>query len=472
MYIKSIILLIIIFNTGICRADKYQVGPNKPFVSPNALYLANVLNDYDTIEINPGLYAGNAALAVWQNNYLVIRGAGTRPHLFADGQYIWGKAIWVLAGNNITVDNIEFSGAAVPDHNGAGIRLDGNGMTIRNCYFHDNENGILTSNPYEGDIIIEHSEFHHNGYGDGYSHNVYIGHVNSLTFRFNYSHHAIVGHNLKSRATHNFILYNRIMDEETGNSSRLIDLPNGGMTIIMGNLLMQGVNAVNNNLIGYGLEGLSNTPPHSLYCINNTMVNKRLASCIFLSLETGTTQSEIMNNIFAGTGTISTTVLTGFAGNIADTSVMNMGFVNESLFDYHLISGSPAIDAGIALNPVNGFSLTPDSCYEHPAGYCLRTITNNCIDAGAYEYQPNASIAVKKVSDFNIYPNPGDGIVRVQNHSGKPFLCKVYELTGKQITVAHSPETMDLSYLQPGLYLIRIITEKKSETYKIVLQDK
>jgi hypothetical protein len=69
------------------------------------------------------------------------------------------------------VENIEFSGAAVPDHNGAGIRLDETGLIVRSCYFHNNENGILTSNPYAGDILIEYSEFAANGYGDGYTHN-------------------------------------------------------------------------------------------------------------------------------------------------------------------------------------------------------------------------------------------------------------------------------------------------------------
>ena len=60
-----------------------------------------------------------------------------------------GKAIWVLGGNNTTVQNIEFSGAAIPGDgsngsaNAAGIRAEGSGLTITNCYFHDNQNGIL-----------------------------------------------------------------------------------------------------------------------------------------------------------------------------------------------------------------------------------------------------------------------------------------------------------------------------------------
>ena len=48
---------------------------------------------------------------------------------------------------------------------------------MRDCYFHHNENGILTGRDPESDIVVEHSEFAHNGVGDGYTHNLYIGHA-------------------------------------------------------------------------------------------------------------------------------------------------------------------------------------------------------------------------------------------------------------------------------------------------------
>ena len=60
-----------------------------------------VIQDGDTILIDAETYTGTAALAVWQNNDLVIQGVSGRPHLEANGQYIWGKGIWVFAGNNI-----------------------------------------------------------------------------------------------------------------------------------------------------------------------------------------------------------------------------------------------------------------------------------------------------------------------------------------------------------------------------------
>jgi len=75
-------------------------------------------------------------------------------------------------------------------------------FTLRNSFLHDNENenGILSGANTASNIVIEYSEFGHNGFGTGYTHNLYIGNVASLTFRHHFSHDAHVGHNLKSRA--------------------------------------------------------------------------------------------------------------------------------------------------------------------------------------------------------------------------------------------------------------------------------
>lgn len=370
-------------------ATVYEVGPSKTYLTPNALYVADVLQNGDTVEIDAGNYIGTDALAVWLADDLVIKGVGGRPHLQANGQYIWGKGIWVAAGNNISIENIEFSGATVPSQNGAGIRLDGSGLTVRHCYFHNNENGILTTSiPNTEEILVEYCEFGYNGYGDGFSHNIYVNKAKSLTFRYNYSHHANVGHCLKSRANENYIYHNRIMDEQTGIASRLIDLSNGGFSIIMGNLLMQGELATNNNLIGYGLEGLTNSAAE-LYVVNNTMVNKRAASCIFVSIQSGTSIANVSNNIFAGTGTIINGSTTTYTNNYINTNINTINFIDEPNFDYKLNEFSPAVDFGTALPSVNGYSLTPNKAYVHPVNFDTRVISNGTIDAGAYEYGNN-----------------------------------------------------------------------------------
>ena len=99
---------------------------------------------------------------------------------------------------------------------------------------------MLTWNADDSDILIERSVFDRNGYGDGQSHNIYIGQVRSFTLRFSHSHDSIFGHEVKSRAKVNYILHNRLTDENDGNSSYLIDLPEGGHGYVIGNILEKG----------------------------------------------------------------------------------------------------------------------------------------------------------------------------------------------------------------------------------------
>ena len=125
---------------GIILPDIIRVGAGKTYTLPSQA--ANVAKDKDIIEIDAGEYVGD--VATWYANNLTIRGVGGRAHLKANGVNAGGKGyLWVIKGNNTLVENIEFSGAVVPDQNGAGIRQEGTGLTVRNCSFHDNENGIL-----------------------------------------------------------------------------------------------------------------------------------------------------------------------------------------------------------------------------------------------------------------------------------------------------------------------------------------
>lgn len=414
-------LLFFLLLSPALSATTFSVGATRNYVSPNALYLANVVQNGDTIDIDAEAFVGVAALARWSAHNLLIRGVGGRPHLIANGQALQGKAIWIVAGDNNTIENIEFSGASVPDHNGAGIRQEGIGVTLRYCYFHDNETGILTNNPGTGDILIEYCEFNANSYGDGYSHNLYIGRVGSLTFRFNYSHHAKIGHNLKSRAAYNYILYNRIMDEQSGTSSRLIDLPNGGTSVVMGNLLMQGPLAENSNLVGYGLEGLVNPAPHELYFVHNTCVNKRPNSGIFVQIQNGTAVAQIVNNIFTGAGTLVSGTPTQLSDNHFAPNVASLLFADEPNYDYHLTAGSPAIDQGVALSAAGGYSLVPDSAYFHPTAAENRTNTG-AIDLGAYEYNPPSAVYSAQEKKPLLFPNPlGEVLYFPVEWAGLPY---------------------------------------------------
>src|SRR5262245_37443425 len=152
------------------RPKVLKVGKDKPLKLPSQA--AAVVKDGDVVEIDAGVYERD--VASWRAHNLILRGVGGRAHLKSGGAAAEAKGIWVVFGNNTTVENIEFSGCAVRDLNGAGIRQHGDGLTVRNCFFHDNEMGILGGGGAASVVLIENSEFARNGAGDGQSHNIYI----------------------------------------------------------------------------------------------------------------------------------------------------------------------------------------------------------------------------------------------------------------------------------------------------------
>jgi len=358
-------------------AQILYVGPQHELKTPSAA--AKAARDGDTIEIQPGLYPGDAA--VWTQNNLTIRSVGGRAHLRADGAHAEGKALWVIKGARTTIEGIEFSGVKVADRNGAGIRLEGSGLTLRDCHFHHNENGILGGSSSESDVVIEHSEFAHNGFGDGQSHNLYIGSVRTLILRYSYVHHAVVGHNVKSRALKNLIAYNRIMDERDGRASYAIDLPDGGLSIVMGNLIQQGPANENRTLVAYGAEGYKN-PLNELYFASNTMVNDDPHGGRFLFIRSGAHAVRIVNNLFAGPGELG-------AGNADFRSNRRVGkadFADWTNFDYRLKPGAAGIGRGSDPGSAYGFALRPSAEYQHPLKMRPRSAAGR-LDLGALEYR-------------------------------------------------------------------------------------
>jgi len=413
-------------------ASILRVGKERPLTTPAAA--AAIAQDGDVIEIDAGLYVGD--VAVWDQNNLTIRGVGGLAHLDAGGAHAQGKGIWVIKGDNTLIENIEFSGATVPDQNGAGIRQEGRNLTIRKCYFHDNEEGILTDDDPSSEILIEYTEFARNGFGDGYSHNMYISNVGRFTLQYCYSHHAQIGHNVKSRARENYLLYNRIMDEQEGSSSYAIDLPNGGLSVLIGNLIQQGPEADNSTIISYGAEGLIN-PVNELYVVNNTMVNDN-GTGTFLFVRPGAGRVRLVNNIFAGAGT----VLDGRGEDLTNLVGTSPGLVNPLRFDYHLAPNSPAIDSGSDPGEANGFSLTPVGQYVHVAAGEPR-IQKGTIDIGACEFAGATVIisAQERVSNQVVLeqnaPNPANPTTTISFTLpvAAHVTLKLYDLRGREMAV-------------------------------------
>lgn len=367
-------MTLLLSSYSFANAATLTVGPGKTYDTPCSAF--NAAKDGDTVEIDArGNYTGNVCYFNKQN--LSIKGVNGKPKIDAAGRYAAGKGTWVIGGNNNTVDNIEFTGASVPDRNGAGIRLDGKSLTVKNSYFHRNENGILTSNN-GGDIVVENSEFGFNGYGDGYSHNLYIGHVDSLTFIGNYSHDANAGHNLKTRASRNTIKYNRFAST-TGRPSYEIDVPNAGTTYIIGNVIQQPKNHTNPGIVTYGVEGATN-PGKDLYVVNNTFINEGSSTARFIFVGNQVAQPVLVqNNLFIGTGT---QVSQGIATVRTNYATLTSPFKDQDNFRPDP-SNASIVNAGTNVKERELMALME---YKHVAQTAPRA-QGVKIDIGAYEAQ-------------------------------------------------------------------------------------
>ena len=251
-----------------------RVGPNQQYTYPSQA--ARVARDGALVEIHFGQY--EADVAVWRQNDLTLRGVGERPHLRAGGRAAEGKAIWVIKGDRVTVENVEMSGARVPSRNGAAIRAEGADLTIRNCRLHHNEMGLLTNPSPDSVVMIEDSEIDHNTTDTAahgrLGHNIYVHRARLFVLRNSHVHGARTGHQVKTRAQRNEIRDNRIEDGD-GWGSLLLDISEGGQAEVISNRFQKSALAGNRTAIGFAGEAVDRSAPdHLLRVERNSFVSE------------------------------------------------------------------------------------------------------------------------------------------------------------------------------------------------------
>ena len=248
-----------------------NVGAGQAYATLSAAVAAS--RDGDVIAVQAGTYVNDFATI---STNITIKGVGGMANFVATVPPPDGKGILVTQ-SNVTIQNLSFSGAAVADNNGAGIRFEGGNLVVIDSYFHDNQMGLLSNNDPNGTIRIVGSEFADtSGPGDGLRHNLYVGNIASLVIDDSYFHDAYNGHQVKSRAQSTTITNSRIYDG-TGLGSYSIDLPNGGVGVIRDNVIEQGPNSDNPALIEYSGESAPYAGS-SLTITNNVIVNDRQTS--------------------------------------------------------------------------------------------------------------------------------------------------------------------------------------------------
>jgi hypothetical protein len=145
-------------------------------------------SDGDLIQVQAGTYTNDFATI---NTSITIEGVGGMVNLVATVAPSNLKGILTIgadgtAGPDVTIDNLSFSGAAIPNDaggNGAGIRYQSGNLVLNNCYFFDNQDGLLADAAPTGTITINNTEFSSNGNADppssGIEHNLYVGAISN-----------------------------------------------------------------------------------------------------------------------------------------------------------------------------------------------------------------------------------------------------------------------------------------------------
>ena len=208
-----------------------------------------------TVSIAPGTYRQCAVQRAGEVTYLAAQ-PGT---VTFERETCQGKAALVLGGRAARVAGIAFRGMAVPDGNGAGIRLEGGDLTIAQSWFLDSQQGILTGDNPNGTIVIDKTTF--SGLGTcensaGCAHSIYAGDYGTVTVTRSRFEQGTGGHYLKSRASRTVVEDSSFDDSQGRATNYLIDLPNGGTGSIRGNWFVQGRDKENwSTMIAVGAEG-------------------------------------------------------------------------------------------------------------------------------------------------------------------------------------------------------------------------
>lgn len=352
---------------------RFRVGPGAEFRTPSEA--ARVVPDGAVVEIEAGVYHD---LALWRQSDLVIRGVDGRPIVDGGGRGYAGKAVWVIAGRGVLVENVEITGAAVPDHNGAAIRAEGGDLTLRRASLHGNEMGILVSRDFAGTVRIEDSEIFdnrvdHERFGVPPGHNIYVSGGDRFELIGSWIHSPRSGHNIKSRARENDIRCNRIEDGR-GAGSYAIDIAEAAPTRILGNLLRQGPRAENHTILAFGTEapGTRGTP---LLVAFNTFENA-LSDGLFVRVG-GEAIAVFRNNLVLGAGRL----LEGEAVAEGNLRFADTGEAGLDPSTFTPLPTSAAVDAA------RGVSELPECSYRAPVGTLPRRQHGRAADVGAFEAQ-------------------------------------------------------------------------------------
>lgn len=147
---------------------------------------------------------------------------------------------------------------------------------------------------------------------------------------------------------------------------------------------------------------------------------------------------------------------------------------------------NPALDStepSPSLTNVTGTTAAPASILS----ICLRQVGNATVGSGNVEYDDirvadnwayvttsalALSVKQNSISGLNMYPNPvSNGNLYISSNSNSAKSVEIYDILGKQVLNAKvSNNSVNVSNLKSGAYIVKINEEGKTATRKLIIQ--
>ena len=299
---RSVIIAAAICGFGFSTpaiARTWLVGPDQAVKTPSQA--ARQAGDGDLIELE-AVAGGYYDCAVWRQNNLTIEGIGKDVRI--TDTTCQGKALFVIAGNEVTIRNLTFARARVADGNGAGIRAEGGNLRIEQSRFVDNQVGVLAADRPGAMITIRDSEFLANGAcrgscTDALSVGVLAAlRIENCVFKDNHGRDAI-----RSRAASTVLVGNDIADGNDAAPGYLVELPSGGSLVMLRNSLEWRRERAGRDAAVFVAAGYGAHPVRELVLRGNTGVVKAIAGSGTVFLRNWTDQDAILEDNILSEGT-------------------------------------------------------------------------------------------------------------------------------------------------------------------------
>jgi hypothetical protein len=360
------------------RAAEWVAGPaGTPMSLADAVAKAA---DGDTIELMEGQYTGTLVI---EKRRLTLRGIG-KAVMQGGGKLGEAKALWTVRGGDVVVENLEFRGARAHDGSGAGIRQEGGRLTLRRSMFFDNEHGVLAINDPAAELIIDSCVI--GGAPKvvgGLYHLLNVGRIGKLSVTGSRFQQGFEGQMIKSRARETTITYNFIHDGVRGGASYEIEVANGGLATIIGNVIGQGADSQNPVVVAYGTEGRA-WEKNELLLAHNTFVHYGWLPAWFLRVLNdrlpADTKVWAINNLLVGPGIF----WLGASGTFDGNRHATRGMLRDiETYGFELPPGSMWRGSGVDPRNIAGHDLSPKAEFEWPVG-------TKAIEPGRDSWSPGA----------------------------------------------------------------------------------